>query len=34
MRKRLSLLACTLMLIGLPLHAELLQANLSIFGMD
>jgi hypothetical protein len=34
MRKRLSLLARMLMLIARPGHAELLQASLSIFGMD
>jgi|KBSMisStandDraft_5_1062788.scaffolds.fasta_scaffold104277_2 hypothetical protein len=34
MRKRLSFLACMLMLAALPGRAELLQVDLSIFGMD
>ena len=34
MRKRLSLLACALMMAALPGRAELLQVDLSIFGMD
>jgi hypothetical protein len=34
MRKRLSLLAYALMIAVLPGRAELLQVDLSIFGMD
>jgi hypothetical protein len=34
MRKTLSLLACALMMSALPGRAELLQIDLSIFGMD
>jgi hypothetical protein len=34
MRKRLTLLAWTLMMAALPGRAELLQVELSIFGMD
>jgi hypothetical protein len=34
MRKRLSVLACVLMVASLRGRAELLQADLSIFGMD
>ncbi len=34
MRKKLSLLACALMIAALPGRAELLQVDLSIFGMD
>jgi hypothetical protein len=34
MQKKLSLLACALMLGALPGRAELLQVDLSIFGMD
>jgi hypothetical protein len=34
MRKKLSLLACALMVAALPGRAELLQVDLSIFGMD
>ena len=34
MRKRMLLLACVLILAALPGKPELLQADLSIFGMD
>ena len=34
MRKRLSFLTCALMLAAFPGRAELLQVDLSIFGMD
>jgi hypothetical protein len=34
MQKRLSFLACALLLAALPKQAELLQVDLSIFGMD
>jgi len=34
MRKRFSLLACMVVLAALPGRAEVLQADLSIFGMD
>jgi hypothetical protein len=34
MRKAFSLLACMCMLAVLPGRAEVLQADLSIFGMD
>jgi hypothetical protein len=34
MRKRFSLLVCTLLLASMPGRAELLQVDLSIFGMD
>jgi len=34
MRKTLSVLTCALMMAGLPGRAELLQVDLSIFGMD
>ncbi len=34
MRKRLLLLACALIVAALPGRAELLQVDLSIFGMD
>jgi hypothetical protein len=34
MRKRVLLLGCSFILSGLPGYAELLQADLSIFGMD
>jgi len=34
MPNRLSLLACALMLAVIPARAELLQVDLSIFGMD
>ena len=34
MRKRLSLLTCALFIVALPGRAELLQVDLSIFGMD
>lgn len=34
MRKKLSLLACAFMVTALPGRAELLQVDLSIFGMD
>jgi len=34
MRKTLSTLACMLVLGSLPGRAELLQVDLSIFGMD
>jgi hypothetical protein len=34
MGKRFSLLACTVILAALPERAEVLQADLSIFGMD
>jgi len=34
MRKTLSVLICALMMAALPGRAELLQVDLSIFGMD
>ncbi len=34
MRKSFLSLVCTLLLTGLPGQAELLQVDLSIFGMD
>jgi hypothetical protein len=34
MRKRLSVLACGFLMAALPGRAELLQVDLSIFGMD
>jgi hypothetical protein len=34
MRKSLSLLVCVFMMVALPGRAELLQVDLSIFGMD
>jgi hypothetical protein len=34
MRTRLLILACSLMAAALPGRAELLQVDLSIFGMD
>jgi hypothetical protein len=34
MRSRLSVLICTLAIAALPGRAELLQVDLSIFGMD
>jgi hypothetical protein len=34
MRKRLSLLTCALIIAALPGRAELLEVDLSIFGMD
>lgn len=34
MRKQLSVLACVLLLAAVPGRAELLQVDLSIFGMD
>ena len=34
MRKTISILACAIMLAALPGRAELLQTDLSIFGMD
>jgi hypothetical protein len=34
MRKKISLLACAFMIAVLPGRAELLQVDLSIFGMD
>jgi hypothetical protein len=34
MRKRFSLLLCALALTAFPGRAELLQVDLSIFGMD
>lgn len=34
MRTKLSFLACTLIMAALPGRAELLQVELSIFGMD
>jgi hypothetical protein len=34
MRKRVSLLICTLIVAAVPGHAELLEVDLSIFGMD
>jgi hypothetical protein len=34
MRKRLSVLTCALLMAALPGRAELLQVDLSIFGMD
>lgn len=34
MRKQLSALACAFLMMVLPGRAELLQVDLSIFGMD
>ncbi len=34
MRMRFSLLACAFLLLSMPGRAELLQLDLSIFGMD
>ena len=34
MRKKISVLACAFLLATLPGRAELLQVDLSIFGMD
>jgi hypothetical protein len=34
MQKGASLLACALMVAAIPARAELLQVDLSIFGMD
>jgi hypothetical protein len=34
MRTRFSLLICALAMAALPLRAELLEVDLSIFGMD
>jgi hypothetical protein len=34
MRKQLSVLACAFFMAALPGRAELLQVDLSIFGMD
>jgi hypothetical protein len=34
MQKRFSILICSLLLAALPGRAELLQVDLSIFGMD
>jgi hypothetical protein len=34
MRKIISLLTCTFLLTAIPVRAELLQVDLSIFGMD
>ena len=34
MRKRISLVICTALIAALPGNAELLQVDLSIFGMD
>jgi hypothetical protein len=34
MRKLMPLLSCALIIGALPGHAELLQVDLSIFGMD
>ncbi len=34
MRKDIFLLICALLAVALPAQAELLQADLSIFGMD
>ena len=34
MGKKLSLLACALLLASIPGRAELLEVDLSIFGMD
>ncbi len=34
MKKNLSLVACALLMAALPGRAELLQVDLSIFGMD
>jgi hypothetical protein len=34
MRKQLSILACAFLMAALPGRAELLQVELSIFGMD
>ena len=34
MRKQLSVLVCALLMTALPGRAELLQVDLSIFGMD
>ena len=34
MRKKLLLVACAFLIVALPGRAELLQVDLSIFGMD
>ena len=34
MRNRLSVFACLLLMASVPSRAELLQVDLSIFGMD
>lgn len=34
MRRTFSILACALVLASVPVRAELLQVDLSIFGMD
>jgi hypothetical protein len=34
MRKQMSVLACLFLMAALPGRAELLQVDLSIFGMD
>jgi hypothetical protein len=34
MQKQLSVLACAFLMAALPSRAELLQVELSIFGMD
>ncbi len=34
MQKRLSVLTCALLIAAIPSRAELLQVDLSIFGMD
>ena len=34
MRKTIFLLACSLLVTAIPVRAELLQVDLSIFGMD
>jgi hypothetical protein len=34
MRKQLSVLACAVLMAALPVRAQLLQVDLSIFGMD
>ena len=34
MRKKLLLATCAVLMAALPAHAELLQVDLSIFGMD
>jgi hypothetical protein len=34
MRKQLSVLACAFLMTALPGRAELLQVDMSIFGMD
>jgi len=34
MRKQVSILSCAILMAALPGRAELLQVDLSIFGMD